>query len=327
MVRRRGFIISFGTTAFAWPVAVRAQQAAKVWRIGYLGAASGEFPHLDEAFEQRLAELGYVKGRNLTIEYRRAHHRLEWLPELAAELVRLKVDVIVAVGNPPTWAAAKVTTTIPIVFLAEAPADTGFIVSLARPGKNLTGISVDASAGRGAKALELLKEIVPSATRIASFRFTAPGSPTRYFDEVVTAARALAIKLEVLEFRSVADIDHAIAAMAQRRPDALFVPPGPIVFARRRQIADFAAKHRLPTAYGSVLFSDVGGLVCVGADMRDLWRHLAVYVDKILKGANPAETPVEQPTKFALIINLKTAKALGITILDSILVQADEVIE
>jgi len=328
MISRRR-IIGGGTSAWvAAPFVAAAQPAGRVWRLGILSLFPDTAPHFWLAFEKGLEARGYFRGKNLVIEQRSANGIPERLPERAAELVRLNVDLIVTGGNQTTAAAARATTTIPIVFmLVVGPLEAGFVISLARPGKNLTGLSYDAAPEAAAKALEYLREIVPQALRIACFRYRGVGSSPRYFEELERAARAFRIQLEIFEIQTVGDIDQALALIARQRPDALFVPPSVFLYVRRKQIIAFAAEHRLPAAYGNREFAEAGGLISFGTDAKDIFRRASIYVDKILRGAHPAEIPVEQPTKFELVINLKTANALGLAIPSALLTHADEVIE
>jgi putative ABC transport system substrate-binding protein len=327
-MKRRAFIGLFGGAA-VWPISARAQQPSRIWRVGYLSSSFPESTlHLLKAFERGLEERGYVRGKNLAIEYRWARGKPERLPDLAAELVRLKVDVIVTPVNLPTAAAARATTTIPIVFAAVAsPVEAGFVVSLARPGKNLTGLAFDASPEIVVKQLEILLEIAPHVSRIAYFHYRGLGTVPSWTEEVQRAARGRGLALDDFEAATAEEIDRALAVLARQGADALLVPPNALTFARRKEIVAFAAAHRVPAAYGVREFVEAGGLISFGTDIKDIWGRLAGYVDKILKGANPAEIPVEQPTKFELVVNLKTAKALGLTVPPALLARADEVIE
>jgi putative ABC transport system substrate-binding protein len=278
-----------------------------------------------EAFQKGLRELGYVEGQNIIVEWRLAEGRLERLPELAAELVRLKVDVIYAPADPYVIAARKATTTIPIVFSVVAdPVGRGFVQSLARPGGNITGLS-NISRELSAKRLELLKETVAGVSRIEVL--THPAPIELFWPETEAAGRALGVQLSLQEAREVSDLDGAFAAMRRGGVGAVIEFPHPMFYAQRRRIADLALKHQLPVMS---MFRDgveAGVLMAYGADMGDLNRRAAIYVDKILKGAKPADLPVEQPTRFELVVNLKTAKALGLTIPPSILIRADQVIQ
>jgi putative ABC transport system substrate-binding protein len=330
MITRRVFVGTLTGGLLAAPFAAEAQQAAKVARIGYLQTNLAATPHLQEAFRQGLRDLGYVEGRNVVIEYRSAEGRIERLPALAAELVALKVDVIVTGGRPQNLAATQATKTIPIVFAAAAdPVGSGFVTSLARPGGNVTGLSFLAPELVG-KCLELLTQAVPGVSRVAVlWQLGSVGERTEkdMLKEADVAARALGVRLQVLEARGPADLDRAFSDMTRARAGALTVLPSSMFFIERRRLVDLAAKNRLPAVYTSRDYVDAGGLMAYGANLLDLYRRAATYVDKILKGAKPADLPIEQPTKFELVINLQTAKALGLTIPQSVLGRADEVIQ
>ena len=312
------------------PLAAEAQQAAKVARIGWLGDKPAGNPHLREAFLQGLRDLGYVEGRNLVIEYRSAEGKFERFPAVAAELVALKVDVIVAPGTPAALAAKQATRTLPIVFIAVGdPVTSGLVTSLARPGGNVTGSSI-LDPDLVGKCLEQLKQAVPGVSRVAVLWH--PGAfPERTEKDILkgaeVAARSLGVRLQFVEARGPADFDRAFSEMTRARAGALTVLTGLMLFNERRRLVDLAAKNRLPAVYPSRDFVDAGGLMAYGANRADSFRRAATYVDKILKGAKPADLPIEQPTKFELVINLKTAKALGLTIPQSLLLRADQVIE
>jgi putative ABC transport system substrate-binding protein len=330
VISRRAFISTLFGGCLAAPLAVEAQQAAKVPRIGYLASSLATNPHLPEAFRQGLRDLGYVEGRNLVIEYRDAEGKLERLPALAAELVALKVDVIVAAATRHAVGAKQATTTIPIVFAtAVDPVTSGLVTSLARPGGNVTGLSALIPELVG-KCLEQLKQAVPGVSRVAAL-WQPGGYPERtekdMLKEADVAARALGVRLQFVEARGPADFDRAFSDMTRARADALTVLASSMFIGERRRIVDLAAKHRLPAVYPVREFVDAGGLMAYGANTADLYRRAATYVDKILKGAKPGDLPVEQPTKFELVINLKGAKALGVTIPPSVLQRADEVIQ
>jgi putative ABC transport system substrate-binding protein len=327
---RRAFLGTLAGGLLAAPLAAEAQQAAKVARIGYLAGSLAATPHAPEAFRQGLRDLGYVEGRNVVIEYRDAEGKFERLPALAAELVALKVDVIVAPNTVAALAAKQATRALPIVFAAPAdPVASGLVTSLARPGGNVTGLSNLAPELVG-KGLELLTQAVPGLTRVAVL-WHPGGLGERTEKDMLkaaeVAARALGVRLQVVEARGPADIDRAFSQMTRARAGALTVLTTPMLLAERRRLVDLAAKHRLPAVYTSREFVDAGGLMSYGANVADLLRRAATYVDKILKGAKPADLPVEQPTKFELVINLKTAKALGLTIPQSLLGRADEIIQ
>ena len=312
------------------PLATEAQQAATVYRIGRLSPGSPLLvAHLWEAFRQRLRELGYVEGQNLVIEGRYAEGRAERLPDLAAELVRLKVDVIVAGGTAAIRAAQQATHTIPIVMAATAdPVGQGFVASLAYPGGNITGLSWLGTELPG-KRLELLKETVPQSTRIAALIHAAHPAYASTMHTLTVAARALGLHLHVVEVRSADELDAAFAAMTRTGADAVIVVEDALLLSgqRGRVVADLAATHRLPMMYSWREWVVAGCLMSYGPSRPDMLRRAAVFVDKILKGAKPGELPVEQPMKFELVINLKTAKSLGLTIPPTLLFQADEVIQ
>ncbi len=315
----------------AAPFTAEAQQATKVARIGFLAANLAANPHLREAFRQGLRDLGYVEGRNIVIEYRDAEGQLERLPALAAELIALKVTVIVTGGATPTALAAKqATRTLPIVFTsAPDPVTDGLVTSLARPGGNVTGSS-NLNPELVGKCLEQLKHAVPGVSRVAVlWQPGAAGERTEkdMLKGAEVAARALGVRLQFVEARAPADIDRVFSEMTRARAGALTVLSTPMFIIERRRLVDLAAKNRLPAVYAQREFVDAGGLMSYGPNLADLFRRAATYVDKILKGAKPGDLPVAQPTKFELIINLKTAKDLGLTIPQSVLARADEVIQ
>jgi len=329
MMERRAFIGMITGGFLAAPLGAGAQQVGKVYRIGYLNAAGPPPSATLDAFKDALREFGYVEGKNLRIDYRFAEGRYDRLPDLAAELVRLKVDIIVTVPTQATAAAKNATKTIPIVMISGSvdPVGLGLVASLARPGGNVTGLSYGASPEIFSKGLELLKETVPKVRRVAIL--SNPGSPIQPFimRELVVAGRSLGVQLQLLEVRGPNEFDGAFAAMAKEHVGALLVVADSLFNLHRARLADLAARSRLPAAYGTSDLVQAGGLMSYGPSFRDLHRRGAVYVDKILKGAKPAELPVEQPTKFELVINVKTAKALGLTIPPSVLARADQVIE
>jgi putative tryptophan/tyrosine transport system substrate-binding protein len=310
--------------------AAEAQQAAKVARIGYLAPNLAASPHTHEAFRQGLRDLGYIEGRNVVIEYRAAEGKLERLPTLAAEVVALKVDVIVVADTPSALAAKQATKTIPIVFTSAGdPVGSGLVTSLARPGGNVTGLSLLGPELVG-KCLEQLKQAVPGVSRVAVlWQPGAFGERTEkdMLKGAEVAARALGVRLQLVEARGPEDFDRAFSERTRARADALTVLPSAMFINERRRLVDLAAKNRLPAVYPVREFVDAGGLMAYGANIPDLYHRAATYVDKILKGAKPGDLPVEQPTKFELVINLKTAKALGLTVPDSLLRRADEVIQ
>ena len=328
MNRRKSIIalVAFG----AAPFAAEAQQAAKIARIGYLATNPATSQHLREAFLQGMGDLGYVEGRNLVIEYRDAEGKVERLPALAAELVALKVDVIVASGTLAALAAKQATRTLPIVFSpAGDPVGSGLVTSLARPGGNVTGLSAFAPELVG-KRLELLKQAVPGVSRVAVL--WQPGAFGERVEmdtlkRVEVAARDLGVPLQFVEARGPADFDRAFSDMTRARAGALTVLATNMFNSERRRLVELAAEKRLPALYSARELVDAGGLMSYGANLAELNRRAATYVDRILKGAKPADLPVEQPTKFELIINLKTANALGLTIPQSVLGRADEVIQ
>jgi ABC-type uncharacterized transport system substrate-binding protein len=312
------------------PLAADAQQAGKVPRIGFLGVTSpSDRPHHVDAFRQRLRELGWVEGQNIVIDYRYAEGRVDRLPDLAAELVRLKVDLIVAsAGTQAATAAKNATETIPIVMIyVRDPVGNGLIASLARPGGNVTGVSGSAGLELFAKQLELLKETVPKIRRVAILSNPDNAYHQLAIREVNVAARSLGVQLQLLEARGPNEFDGAFAAMAKERVGALLVLSDAIFGSHRTRLADLAARSRLPAAFGVRDDVEAGGLMSYGPSILDSYRQAATYVDRILRGAKPAELPVERPTKFELVINMKTAKALGLTIPQSVLLRADEVIQ
>jgi putative tryptophan/tyrosine transport system substrate-binding protein len=312
-----------GTASFA-----EAQQPGKVPQIGYLSSTSpsaGSFRI--EAFRQGLRELGYIEGKNLAIEWRFAEGKLDRLPELAAELVRLKVDIIVSASPPVTGAVKDATVTIPIVMAHDPdPVGNSFVASLARPGGNITGLASFAPELSG-KRLELLKEIIPRLARVAVLGYsTEPGFP-QVLREIELAAAALKVQFQYLDVLAPKDIETELQAAAKGRADAILVMNSPIFIAHRKQVADLAVRNRLPAIYYSTEFVEEGGLMSYGVSFTDLYRRAPTYVDKILKGRNPADLPVEQPKKFEFVINLKTAKQIGLTIPPNVLARADKVIK
>ena len=318
------FLLIILTTAHL----AEAQQPKKIARIGFLaGTAASIEKNRIEAFRQGLRELGYVEGKNIVIEWRWAEGKFDRLPDLAAELVRLNVEVIVTGGSTSTRAAKKVTTTVPIVMAqVNDPVGNGFVASLARPGGNMTGLSTLYPEISG-KRLELLKEIVPKLSRVAVFGDSTNPGNAQSLRETELAAAAFGVQLQYLDVPGPKDIETAFRAASKGRADAVLVLGGPVVQSHRTQIVDLAAKSRLPATYNVPEFVEDGGLMSYGVSVNDLYRRAATYVDKILKGVKPADLPVEQPTKFELIINLKTAKQIGVTIPQSVLYQADKVIK
>ncbi len=326
---RRSFMAMIAGGLLAAPLAAESQQAGKVYRIGVLlGGSQPDTLLVQEAFRQGLRDLGYVEGRNIHIEYRFAEGRFDRFPQLAAELVRVKVDVIFAPGTAGAQAAMKSTATIPIVIAtAGNPAGDRLIGSFARPGGNVTGLTMLAGPELGGKYLELLKEAAPRVSRVAVLWNPLTAPHTALLKEAGTAARALGLDLQPVSARQPDEIEGAFAAMSGARADGLVVLPDAIFLNLRARIAGLASKSRLPAMYGFREEAEAGGLMSYGASLPELIRRAAGYVDRILKGAKPADLPVERPTRFELVINLKTAKALGLTIPQSLLLRADEVIQ
>jgi len=305
-----------------------AQQAKKVPRIGYLTGSSfsSQLARI-EAFRQALRELGHLEGKNIIIEWRYAEEKLDRLPALAAELVRLKVEVIVTAGATNTRAAKEATTTIPIVMAQDPdPVGNGFVASLARPGGNITGLS-SLTADLSGKRLELLKEILPKLSRVAVLGTSASPGMAQQLRETELAAGAFGVQLQYLDVLGPKDIETAFREARKGRADAVLVLRGPVLNSQRTQVVELAVKSRLPATYPQSEYVENGGLMSYGVSETDLFRRAATYVDKILKGAKPADLPVEQPTKFELIINLKTAKQIGLTIPPNLLARADKVIK
>ena len=326
---RRTFILAAAAwPALAWARAARAQAPAKIPRIGLLTPLSPSNTALwYQAFRLGLRDLGWIEGKNISIEYRYAEGKSGRIPELAADLVRLKVDVIVTSVTTDALAAQKATRAIPIVMAAAGdPVATGLVESLARPGGNITGLS-QMTYELGGKRLELLKEMVPRLSRVAVLWNPQNQGSTLTWKEIQLPARQLGIQLHSLEVRSPDDFDQAFEDVTRARAGALFVIQDPVIVTNLGRIAGLAAKRALPSIFQWSEFADAGGLAAYGPDRSDLFRRAATYVDKILKGAKPADLPIEQPTKFELVVNLKTAKTLGITIPQSILLRTDRVIE
>src|SRR5437870_7876149 len=320
-------IVALGVTFAMCGAVAQAQQPTKVPRIGFLVATSlSDISDRLDAFRQGLRELGYVEGKNIVIEWRYAEGKQDRAPALAAELVRLKVDVVVTGGPVSTRAIKEATTTIPIIMAQDAdPVANGFVASLARPGRNITGLSTLAPEISG-KQIELLKEIIPKLSRVAVLgTSTRPGN-AQSLKETERAAGAFGVKLQYLDVKGPQDIETAFRAATKAHADAVLLLGGAVFNSQRTQIVDLAVKSRLPAIYAVVEFVEDGGLMTYGVSLTDLYHRAAKYVDKILKGAKPADLPVEQPTKFELVINLKTAKELGLTIPPSVLLRADKVI-
>jgi putative ABC transport system substrate-binding protein len=329
VIDRRTFLAGTGATLLATPLTAEAQPAKKVWRIGFiLTAVPNEVGYLIKALSEGLRELGYVEGRNVVFERRFAEGRQERLPALAAELVRLDVDVIVTGSNPVIAAVKQATATIPVVMaVSRDPVGAGFIASLARPGGNITGLANDPGPEIIGKNLELLKEAAPRVSRVAFLWNPVPPGAGTSKNVVESAARKLGVTFQSVEVRGRNEFEGAFAAMVRERANGLVVATDPVMVGPRGQVVLLAARSRLPAMYGLREFAEAGGFMSYGPNIADLFRRAATYVDKILKGAKPGDLPVEQPTKFELVINLKTAKALGLTIPPSVLGRADEVIQ
>jgi len=328
MIDRRAFLRG-SLAAFAVPLAAEAQQAGKIVRIGYLGInRPEEVRTLLEALKAGLRELAWVDGHNIQIDFRWAEGRSDQLGRLADELVRLRVNVIIAPTSQAIHAAQKATREIPIVMIgANDPVSDGFVASLAHPGGNITGLTFDPGAEIGGKHIQLLVQIIPRMTRVTVLANPLNPSHTGMSAAIRAAARTYEIQLHFVEARSPDQIEGALEATMKNRPDAMLIHSDGLFYGQRRRIADFATRIRLPTIYPWRDAADAGGLMTYGADPADNWRRAAGYVDKILKGARPGDLPIEQPTKYELVINLKTAKALGLTIPPSLLLRADQVIE
>jgi len=327
-VQRRIFAVALCTVLFALCVSAHAQQPTKIPRIGLLFTATPSAAAARiEAFRQGFRELGYVEGKNILIEQRYAEGQLNHMNELAAELVRLKVDVIVTIGPAATRPAKEATTAIPIVMgVDDDPVGNGFVASLARPGGNITGLA-SLAPEIGGKQLELLKEIVPRLSRVAVLGTSTQPGNVQSLREAEVAAQALAVKLQYLDVLSPKDIEPVFRTASNGRAEAVLVLRASIFFSHRKQIVDLAAKRQLPAMYYTTEYVEEGGLMTYGVSITDLFRRAATYVDKILKGAKPAELPIEQPTKFELVVNLKTAKRIGLTIPPNVLARADKVIK
>jgi putative tryptophan/tyrosine transport system substrate-binding protein len=327
IIGRRELIAALGGAA-VWPLSARAQVDGRKYTIGIFSAGN-EFavaPALSAAFFKALRELGWVEGKNVAFEHRYAENRLERLPELAADLVRRKVDVIAAAGTLAPLAAKRATTTIPIVMTAAGdPLGSGLVASLARPDGNVTGMSLMAT-DLGAKRLELLKEVLPRLSRVAVLWNADNPYSVLVFKETQAGGRTLGIEVRSLEVRGPGDFDSAFEAAKGLRPDALITVEDPLTGDHRTRIAEFTARQQLPSLHGIREFVAAGGLISYGPSIADLFRRSAYYVDKILRGAKPADLPVQQPTEFEMVINLNTAKALGLELPASVLARADELI-
>ena len=330
-MKRTILILVFGFILMIDFVSAEAQQPQKVFRIGYLSQQErARESARSEAIQLALRELGYIEGQNIAFEYRYAEGKRDRQLELAAELVRSKVDIIVVTGGDPLIQAARnATKTIPIVMagIGSDPVEAGHVESLARPGGNITGIT-RLSRELGGKRLELFKEAVPKLARVAVlYNATVPSTIRLVKEDLPATARALGLTVRSWEIRDTGGFDRVFAAINKERPDGLYVPSGPLIFANQGRIADFALKSRLPSVYTNREVVEAGGLMSYGADLADSYRRVAYFVDRILKGAKPADLPVEQPTKFEFVVNLKTAKQIGLTIPQSMLYRADKVIK
>ncbi len=319
------FVLAFALGILVAPSAAEAQQPARVPRVGVLAYGAG--PEVVDRFREGLRQLGYVEGQNIAIEIRNAEGKSERLPGLATDLVRLKVDIIVSQGSTATRAAKEATATIPIVMApGDDPVRMGFVASFARPGGNITGVST-LSGEAGAKRLQLLKETVPKLTRVAVLSVPVNPGHRPALKEIEVPARSLGVQLRLAEARDPDELDRAFAGMANARVGAVLVLGDSVFYSQRRRIVDLAARSGLPAMYFRKEFVEAGGLMSYATNVADVERRAAYYVDKILKGAKPADLPVEQPTRFELVVNMKTAKALGLTFPQSILVRADQVIQ
>jgi len=324
---RRTFILATGGELAMLPLVGLAQTRDRLWRIGMLETVAPEMNAANlDALRQGLRQLGYVEGRNLVIEYRSADGRADRFPDLAAELVRMKVDLIVAGGTPATLAAKRATQAIPVVMArAGEPVEGGLVTRLAHPGGNVTGLS-SLTRDIESKRLALLRELLPRLARVAVlYNMSSPANPPQW-NQVEETARSMGVEPQLLDVRKPEDFGPAFDAATKQRADGLIVGQEGLMEANRKLIVDLAARHRLPAIYRSKPFIETGGLIAYGPNYPDLYRRTATYVDKIFRGANPGELPVEQPTKFELIINLKAAKALDLQIPQSLLLRADEVI-
>ena len=327
---RRTLLCGLTVGMLAAPLAVEAQQAGKLYRIGLLGGSPPNSPggrRAWEGFFQGLGELGYVEGQNILVEGRWYGERTDRLPALAGELVKLNVDVIVAAAAPAPEAARRATSTIPIVMANHTdPVGSGLVASLGRPGRNVTGMSTLSPELMG-KRLQLFKEAIPGISRVAVLSNPTISSQALELKEAKVAAGLLKMQLQLLEARAPGDFAGAFSAMTKERADGVIVITSSMFYAERTRIAKLAAESRVPTIYGVKEFAEAGGFMTYGIDVHESFRRAAGYVDKILKGAKPADLPVEQPTKFELVINMKTAKALGLTLPQSLLVRADEILQ
>jgi len=328
-MNRRDFLATLSVSVLAAPLAAEAQQLAKVYRIGYLTVPSrATAGGVADTFERTLRDLGWIAGQNVTIDYRFADSDVSRLPELAAELVRLRADVIVSGANAAVAAVKKETSTTPIVmFLAIDPVASGLVASLARPGGNVTGLTATVGPEIYGKQLQLLKSAFPRISRVAVLVTRSTPLYARALPEIETATRALGLQQQLAMVRDPGDFESALATLTAARPDAIFVPNDSMFYQHRTRLAELVAKTRLPSMWGAREFAEAGGLMSYYTDLDDLGRRAAIFVDRLLKGARPGDLPVEQPTKFELVINAKTAKALALTIAPSVLLSADRVIQ
>ena len=328
MITRRKVLLAIATTLLAMPIAGETQNARKIYRVGYLGNSSASLePDLVEAFRQGMRDRGYIEGKNLVIEFRWAEGRYDRFASLVTDLIHLPVDVIVTAGTPGTLAAKNATKTIPLVMAVSGDAvGAGLVESLARPGGNVTGLTTMASELEG-KRLELLREMLPKLARITVLKNDANPLMAILFRQTAAAAKSSGVALEAVDIRAGDDFVKAFASIAKARPDAIIVLADRFLLAERERILTFTAQQRLAAMYPYREFVERGGLISYSPNYAESFRSAARYVDKILKGAKPADLPVEQPTKFELVVNMKTAKTLGIKIPNSILVRADKVIE
>ena len=327
-MQRREFITLLSGIVAAWPLAARAQQPAKIPRIGFLGNSTATMEaNLIGPLRDGLRELGYEEGRNVIIEFRWANGKYDQFPALVAELLAAKVDVIITAGTPATLAIKKATSTVPLVFIAVGdPVGTGVVPNLGRPGGNITGLSSIAPDLEG-KRLELLREVVPKLSHVAFFLNPANAFHTASMRQARVAAQSLGIKLQPMEVNKSEQLDGAFASIVKEKPDALLILADRVFLHNRKRMMEFAIQQRLPSVNAYRELVEAGGLISYGPSYEDMHRRAAVYVDKILKGTKPADLPIEQPTKFTLLINLKTAKTLGLTVPPTLVARADELIE
>ena len=327
VVERRRFVAAVLGSVIAVPVVARAQPPGKVARIGFLWDTPAVWPHALDAFRQGLRELGWLEGQNIVVEYRWAEGRFDRLPDMVEDLIRLKVDLIVAPTSIYTGASKRATSTIPIVFISHAdPVGSGHVANLARPGGNATGLTIMMSETM-AKSVELLKATFPTLVRLAVVWDPATPSHRPSLKAVEDASRALGLRIQSIPVRAAAELDAAFTAMAQERAGAALVLSTPLFMGGTKRLAELGLAHRMPTMFGPREHVEAGGLLSYSPDRADLYRRAATYVDRILKGANPAELPVQRATKFELVINLKTAKVIGVTIPAAVLARATQVIE